>query len=164
MIFLSWTLFSQEVPTEVKSEFDSLALSQTLVDLNGNTSTIGEVFNLHKGKPILIDLWASWCKDCITGLPKLKALQNQYPDIVYLFLSLDRTEEAWKKAIEKYEIEGEHYWFNTEWKNNFTEYVGLNWIPRYMLIDSEGKIAHYYAIHADDPVMMETLVEMKITD
>lgn len=164
MIFLSWTLFSQEVPTEVKSEFDSLALSQTLVDLNGNTSTIGEVFNLHKGKPILIDLWASWCKDCITGLPKLKALQNQYPDIVYLFLSLDRTEGAWKKAIEKYEIEGEHYWFNTEWKNNFTEYVGLNWIPRYMLIDSEGKIAHYYAIHADDPVMMETLVEMKITD
>lgn len=164
MIFLSWTLFSQEVPTEVKSEFDSLALSQTLVDLNGNTSTIGEVINLHKGKPILIDLWASWCKDCITGLPKLKALQNQYPDIVYLFLSLDRTEGAWKKAIEKYEIEGEHYWFNTEWKNNFTEYVGLNWIPRYMLIDSEGKIVHYYAIHADDPMMMETLVEMKITD
>jgi len=162
MMFLGLQMYAQEVPTEVKTEFDSVSLSQTMVDLEGKSVTVKEVLDSHKGKVILIDLWASWCKDCITGLPKLKSLQTQEPEIVYLFLSLDRTEEAWKKAIEKYEMVGEHYWFNTEWKNKFTDYVGLNWIPRYMLIDQEGKIAHYYAIQADDPEMMEELVEIKL--
>lgn len=153
---------AQEVPTEMKTEFDETSLSQTLQDLDGNQLTVGEVFNKYEGKIILLDVWASWCPDCIKGLPALKEVQRQYPELVYLFFSLDRIgkEEAWKNGIEKFDIQGEHYWFNTEWKNEFTNYIGLNWIPRYLLIDKEGKIAHYYAIHANDTTMMETLVEL----
>lgn len=162
LLMIGFMSFAQEAPTEVKTEFDSVALSQTMVDLEGNSKTVKEVLEQHKGKLILIDLWASWCGDCIKGLPKLVTLQEQNPDLVYLFFSLDRNEEAWKKSIDKHNIKGEHYWFKTEWKNNFTEYIGLNWIPRYMLIDKEGKIAHYYAVHADDPQMMETLVELHL--
>lgn len=161
LFLLGINLSAQEVPTELKTEFDEVSLSQTLQDLEGNKTTVGDVLGKYKGKTVFLDLWASWCPDCIKGLPKLKEVQAQYPDVVYLFLSLDRVgkEDAWKKAIDKYEIKGEHYWFNTEWKNAFTEYIGINWIPRYMLIDKDGKIAHYYAIHADDPQMMEVLVE-----
>ena|SRR5690554_6591156 len=153
---------AQEVPTEMKTEFDETSLSQTLQDLDGNQMTVGEVFKKYEGKIILLDVWASWCPDCIKGLPALKEVQRQYPELVYLFFSLDRIgkEEAWKNGIEKFDIQGEHYWFNTEWKNEFTNYIGLNWIPRYLLIDKEGKIAHYYAIHANDTTMMETLVEL----
>ena len=156
LFLLGLNLSAQEVPTEMKTEFDAVSLGQTLQDLEGNQTTVGEVLGKYKGKTVFLDLWASWCPDCIKGLPKLKEVQTQYPDVVYLFLSLDRIgkEDAWKKAIDKYEIKGNHYWFNTEWKNDFTEYIGINWIPRYMLIDKDGKIAHYYAIHADDPQMM----------
>ena len=161
LVFSTTFLVAQEAPTEVKTEFDSVSLGQSILDLEGNKLTVGEVLKKYEGKTILLDLWASWCPDCIKGLPKLKEVQAQYPDLVYLFFSLDRVgkEDAWKNGIEKYDIKGEHYWFNTEWKNAFTEYIGINWIPRYMLIDKEGKIAHYYAIHADDPQMMEVLVE-----
>lgn len=161
LFLLGLNLSAQEVPTEMKTEFDSVSLGQTLQDLEGNKTTVGAVLEQYKGKTVFLDLWASWCPDCIKGLPKLKEVQAQYPDVVYLFLSLDRVgkEENWKKAIDKYEIKGDHYWFNSEWKNDFTEYIGINWIPRYMLIDKDGKIAHYYAIHADDPQMMEVLVE-----
>ncbi|SMC32301.1 TlpA family protein disulfide reductase [Moheibacter sediminis] len=164
LFLLSLNLSAQEVPTEMKTEFDATSLGQALQDLEGNKTTVGEVLGKYKGKTVFLDLWASWCPDCIKGLPKLKEVQAQYPDVVYLFLSLDRVgkEDAWKTAIDKYEIKGEHYWFNAEWKNAFTIYIGINWIPRYMLIDKEGKIAHYYAIHADDPQMMETLVELKL--
>lgn len=153
--------YSQEAPTEVKTEFDEVSLNQPIFDRDGNQVTVGEVFEKYKGRTVLLDVWASWCPDCIKGLPKLKEVQAQYPDVVYLFFSLDRIgkEEAWKNAIEKYDIKGEHYWFNTEWKNDFTNYIGINWIPRYMLIDKEGRIIHYYAVHADDPQMMELLVE-----
>lgn len=152
----------QEVPTELKTEFDESSLAQPIQDLEGNKLTVGEVFKKYEGKVVLLDIWASWCPDCIKGLPKLVEVQKQFPDVVYLFFSLDRVgkEDAWKNGIEKYKIEGEHYWFNSDWKNDFTNYIGLNWIPRYMLIDREGKIAHYYAIHADDAQMMEALVDL----
>lgn len=155
-------LGAQEAPTEVKTEFDESALNQSIQDLEGNEMTVGDVFKKYEGKVILLDVWASWCPDCIKGLPKLKDVQKQFPEVIYLFFSLDREgkESAWKKAIDKYEIEGEHYWFNSAWKNDFTEYVGLNWIPRYMLIDSDGKIVDYYAIHADDPVMLEAIMDL----
>ncbi len=163
MFFASGSfLLAQEVPTELKTEFDETSLAQPIQDLEGNKLSVGEVLKKYEGKVVLLDVWASWCPDCIKGLPKLQEVQKQFPEVVYLFFSLDRIgkEDAWKKGIEKYSIEGEHYWFNSEWKNDFTNYIGLNWIPRYFLIDQSGNIAHYYAIHADDAQMMETLVEL----
>ena len=162
LFLLGFNLYAQEAPTELKTEFDETALNQPIQDLEGNKLTVGEVLKKYEGKIVLLDIWASWCPDCIKGLPKLQNVQKEFPELVYLFFSLDRIgkEDAWKNGIEKYKIEGEHYWFNSEWKNDFTNYIGLNWIPRYMLIDTTGKIAHYYAIHADDPQMMEILVEL----
>lgn len=159
-----WNGFAQEVPAEIKTKFDSVALNQPILDLEGNEISVGNVLKKYEGKVVLLDIWASWCPDCIKGLPKLKEVQKEFPDVIYLFFSLDRIgkEDAWKNGIEKYNIQGEHYWFNTEWKNDFTNYIGINWIPRYMLIDREGKIAHYYAIHADDPAMMEVLIELSL--
>lgn len=151
--------FAQKVPNEVKTEFDQTSLSQAIFDLEGNQTTVGEILKQHKGNVIFLDIWASWCPDCITGLPALREVQSEFPEVVYLFFSLDRVgkEDVWKNAIDKFNIEGVHYWFNTDWKNDFTEYIQLNWIPRYMIIDQEGKIAHYYAVHADDAVLVETL-------
>lgn len=165
LIFLFFGLtisFAQKTPEVIKNEFDQISLGQPIFDFNGNQTTVGDIFEKHKGKVIYLDIWASWCPDCITGLPALREIQAKYPEVVYLFFSLDRVgrEDAWKNAIEKFDIEGEHYWFNTEWKNDFTDYIQLNWIPRYMLIDQEGKIAHYYAVHANDEIMVATLDEL----
>ena len=156
---LAVSLIAQEAPSETKTEFDEISLSQPIYDLGGSQFSVGEVLKKYEGKIVLLDVWASWCPDCIKGLPKLKEVQKEYPDVVYLFFSLDRIgkEDAWKNGIEKYKIEGEHYWFNSDWKNDFTNYIGLNWIPRYLLIDQNGKIAYYYAVHADDSEMIKQL-------
>lgn len=158
ILSMSWT-FAQKAPEINKTEFDEVSLSQSILDLEGQQTTVKEIFESHKGKVILLDIWASWCPDCIKGLPELREIQAKYPDVVYLFFSLDRVgkEEVWKSTIEKFKIEGEHYWFNTEWKNDFTNFLELNWVPRYVLIDQEGKIVHYYAVHADDKEMISTL-------
>lgn len=159
MIWAASQLMGQKLPENDKYEFDKIALSQKIQNINGSKTTIEEIFNNHKGKVILLDIWATWCGDCITGFPELKKIQKKYPEVDYLFFSLDRVgkEDTWKEGIKKYELEGDHYWFNTDWKNDFTNYIDLNWIPRYMIIDQTGKIAHYYSIHADDPRMVQIL-------
>lgn len=153
--------FSQEVPKILKTKFSKEALDQKVTDINGNTVTISKILKDHKGKILVLDLWASWCRDCLNAMPKAKELEANNPKIDFVFLSLDRNFDAWKKGLEKHEMQNkENYWFSESWKNNFNNYIDLNWIPRYMVINQKGGIARYYAIVPDDPEIQKTIDEL----
>lgn len=119
-------------------------------NIKGELVSFKEVLELHKGKKVVLDFWASWCKDCIEGLPSLQVLQKETKNVDYIFLSMDKTGERWKKAIEHYKIEGDHYYLAEGWKNTLTNYIGLDWIPRYMILDENGKIIRAKAVKVDD--------------
>ena len=130
--------------------FSEAALSDTFITLEGDTVTFDALLNTYKGKTILLDVWATWCRDCIVGLPNLKTLQKDHPDVVYLFLSLDKSQQSWKSGIEKYAIEGEHYFMASGWEGDFGNFIDLDWVPRYMVIDPNGHIKLFKAIKAND--------------
>lgn len=139
------------------TEFSKEALNDSFISLEGKELAFKDVINQYKGKKVLIDVWASWCRDCIVGMPKLIKLQEEYKDVVYLFLSLDKTQEEWKSGIKKYNIKGEHYFLTSGWKGSFGSFVNLDWIPRYMVINESGEISLFKAIHADDNKVLEAL-------
>ncbi len=157
-LFMAVTIANgQEAPTASKTVLVDSALAQHLFAVDGGQTTVGQVLAANRGKTVLLYVWATWCPDCIKGFPALYALQRANPDVHFLFLSLDREAQRWTGGIEKYQLKGEHYWFKTGWKNAFTNYIDLNWIPRYMVIDPEGNIASYYAINADDPTIQQAI-------
>ncbi|HLV46821.1 MAG TPA: TlpA disulfide reductase family protein [Flavobacterium sp.] len=137
--------------------WDKTALNKEFETLNGDFVSLKNILAQHQGKTILIDVWASWCPDCIKGFPALKELQQNQPDVVYIFLSLDRAKDKWKTAIEKYDLRGEHYYLNETMKGEFGQSINLDWIPRYILVDAEGNIALKKAIVANDPILINTL-------
>lgn len=143
--------------TQEPTQFNEAALNDTFTTLQGNKKTLKTILEAHKGKTIVIDIWASWCGDCIEGMPKVKALQKTYKEAVYLFLSLDRGEAAWKRGIEKYQVEGEHYYMHSGKESSFADFVDISWIPRYMVINKEGSIELFNAIEADDEKILEAL-------
>ena len=161
LLFISMGLFAQKVPEINKSEFSKDALSQKITSLEGKKLAISEVLKKHEGRILIIDFWASWCRDCILALPASKELKEQNPDIDFVYFSLDRSHEQWKRGLEKYQIaDQENYWFDEGWKNNFNNYIDLNWVPRFMVIDQTGTIAKYYAIHPNDPGIQKTIDEL----
>ena len=99
------TGFSQEVPKILKTKFSKEALAQKVTDVNGNTVTISKILKDHRGKILVIDLWASWCRDCLNAMPKAKELEANNPKVDFVFLSLDRNFDAWKKGLEKHEMQ-----------------------------------------------------------
>lgn len=157
MLACSWGIKAQQAPESSKTSFSDTALAQTLFDLDGREVRAVDVLTTNKGKKVLLYVWATWCPDCLEGFPQLFELQNNNPDLHVLFFSLDREESRWKEGIEKFGLKGEHYWFNTAWKNDFTEYIDLNWIPRYLLLDADGSIAKYYSVKADDPELQAAI-------
>lgn len=161
-LLLSGLVWAQEAPKVMKTKFTQEVLSQSITELDGKTTTVGEVLKSHHGKIIMIDFWASWCRDCVEALPGATTLKNQNPEVDFVYFSLDRNEEQWKKGIEKFQIsEGSNYWFQEGWKNKFNEYIDLNWIPRYLLVDQRGNIAKYYSISPTDPELQKTIDSLK---
>ncbi len=142
-----------------KKEFSKDALKSKLTDTESKEITFKEILKKHKGKTIVIEFWASWCSDCVKAMPKVKEMQANNPNVVYIFISLDKTFDKWKAGIEKHELAGEHYWVNDEkgMKGAFGKSVDLDWIPRYMIINKKGQIELYRAIETDFEKINATL-------
>lgn len=146
-----------------KSEFSTEALSEKVVAYDGNEMQFQEILDKQKGKVVVIEFWASWCSDCVKAMPKIKALQAENPMVDYVFISLDKNAEKWKSGIEKHELKGQHYWISDidGMKGSFGKAVNLDWIPRYIIVDKNGKIALYRAIETDFDKINSTLKTIK---
>lgn len=152
---------AQQVPKTLKTDFSRESLAQTVDNLAGEKVSLQSILEKHVGKVIVLEFWAGWCKDCLIGMPASHKLKENNSQVDFIYLSLDKSSEAWKKGIEKYKLQaGDNYWFSTGWKNPFNEYIDLNWIPRYMVIDQKGKIAKYYAISAEDAEIQKTIEKL----
>mgnify|MGYP000280060685 CR=1 FL=1 len=150
-IFLVCIVFLTSCNFETPTEFSEKALNDTALSLDGTSITIKGLIQHYKGKKILIDVWASWCADCIKGLPKIKDLQKEFPEVVFLFLSVDENNAAWKKGIQRFKIEGEHYNLPNGMKDgDFVDFLGLRWIPRYLVINENGFVDLFKATKATD--------------
>jgi thiol-disulfide isomerase/thioredoxin len=132
-----------------KKEFSKEALSEKLTTIEGSEMTFGEILEKFKGKSLVIEVWASWCGDCVKSMPKTKELQASNPEVNYVFISMDKTTERWKEAIEKHEIIGNHFFVNDGMKGALGKALDVDWIPRYIVIDKNGKIVLYRAIETD---------------
>jgi hypothetical protein len=88
-------------------------------------------------------------------------LQKKY-DIDYIFISMDKTADAWKKGIEKHQLKGDHYFSKTPWKKSaFCTDINLDWIPRYMVIGKDGSVKLFKATKATDKAIVKAIEEDK---
>lgn len=140
-----------------KTNFSKEALSEKILSIEGNQVAFKDILKKHKGKTLLIEVWASWCGDCVKAMPKLKELQSNNPNTSYVFISMDKTTDKWKLGIEKHEIKGDHYMANDQMKGVFGKAIDLDWIPRYIIVDKTGKIVIYRAIETDFEMINSTL-------
>ena len=132
------TAFSEEAMTEkvISSGGDILNWQDVLADL--------------KGRKAVIDFWATWCRDCIENFEELSQLKQEYPDVNFVYVSLDRGEDAWKWGIDKYNLEGKHYFLPNGKSGAIGDFLNLWWIPRYVVIDEDSNILIFKATSAED--------------
>ena len=55
--------------------FSKESQTQKLTDIDGKEVKFKEVLEKYKGKTIVMEVWASWCGDCVGAMPKVKELQ-----------------------------------------------------------------------------------------
>lgn len=110
----------------------------SLPDPDGNPVNLSDL----RGNYVLIDFWAAWCRPCREENPNVVRLYNQYHDRGFevFGVSLDRTHDAWVKAIADDGLTWTHVsdlkYFNSE----AAAIYQINAIPATYLLDPEGKI------------------------
>jgi thiol-disulfide isomerase/thioredoxin len=140
-----------------KESFSKNALAKKLITPENKEITFKEILKRHNGKVTVIEIWASWCGDCVKAMPKVKEMQINNPNVDYVFISMDKAFDKWQSGIEKHELKGDHYWATDGMKGEFGQSIDLDWIPRYIILDGKGKIQIYRAIETDFDKINETL-------
>ena len=135
--------------TTKKKSFSKAALSEKLLAADGSKIAFKNILKKYKGKTLVIEVWASWCGDCVKAMPMLKELQANNPGVSYVFISMDKTSDKWKAGIEKHELKGDHFMALDQMKGAFATAIYLDWIPRYIIVGKNGNIALYRAVETD---------------
>ena len=105
----------------------------------------GENINLSslKGKVVLVDFWASWCRPCRRENPNVVKIYEKYKDKGFevYSVSLDRTKDKWIQAIKQDNlIWPGHVSDLGGWKSSAAALYSVKSIPQTFLLDANGKI------------------------
>ncbi|MCK5168754.1 MAG: AhpC/TSA family protein [Bacteroidales bacterium] len=95
-----------------------------------------------RGKYVLIDFWASWCRPCRVENPNLvKSYEKYHAKGFEIFqVSLDKKKESWLDAIEKDKLNWIHVSDLQYWNSAPAELYKVQSIPASFLLDKQGKI------------------------
>ena len=131
-----------ETPSDVEQKTETQdnknsAPDFTVVDYDGNKVKLSD----YKGKPVVLNFWATWCYYCKVEMPDFNEAYKNYPDVQFLMVNATGTNGETVESAKAY-VEQEKYefpvLFDTMYEAN--QAYRLSSFPMTVFIDAEGNV------------------------
>lgn len=104
----------------------------------------GEIVHLSdlKGKVVFLDFWSIGCGPCRLTIPHVEAIHNKYKDKGVVVIGINMDAVSKRQEVAEFIKENEMtYFVVSDAKGNVVSLYGVTSIPRFFLVDKDGKIA-----------------------
>ncbi|MBE6969684.1 MAG: TlpA family protein disulfide reductase [Ruminococcaceae bacterium] len=115
----------------------------TVYDAEGNAVRLSD----FKGKPVVLNFWASWCGPCKSEMPDFNEVWQEYgDDVQFMMINMtDGYQETMEKASAYMEGQGFDFPVYYDSEQNAAVVYGVMSIPTTFLIDAEGRAVGWAA-------------------
>lgn len=109
-----------------------------LTDLEGNVQSLSQ----YRGKIVLLNFWATWCKPCTTEMPAMQASLDKLHDKGFVVLAVNELEDE-AKVREHVKQNGHTFPVLMDRENKVANQFGVFGLPVSVFIDQQGRVQEY---------------------
>ena len=109
-----------------------------LVDLEGKQQSLGQ----YRGRVVLLNFWATWCKPCTTEMPAMQAMYDKLRDKGFVVLAVNELEDE-AKVRDHIKQHGHTFPVLMDRDNKVANQFGVFGLPVSVFIDEKGVVQEY---------------------
>jgi peroxiredoxin len=110
----------------------------SLIDLEGKPQSLSQ----YRGKIVLVNFWATWCKPCTTEMPAMQSSFDKLRDKGFVVLAINELEDD-AKVREHIKQYGHTFPVLMDRDNKVANQFGVFGLPVSVFIDQEGRVQEY---------------------
>lgn len=99
--------------------------------------------DLAQGKPVVMNIWASWCPPCHREMPHLLAAEQQYSNVRFMLINLQENRATVQEYLRKHQLHFAHVLLDT--RGDVASFHGAQGVPATLFFHADGSLssAHF---------------------
>lgn len=123
-----------------------------LVDMQDNPGVLADYFD---GRPLVVNLWASWCPPCVREMPMLEAAEQAHPDVRFVFINQREHADLVSQFLIEHGLELETVL--RDHSGDFSAAVGAHVMPTTLFFDADADLMKRYYGEVDESTLQQGL-------
>lgn len=132
--WLGWFATTQFTKPKLNRPASELVLAQ----LDGAPMSIAQA----AGKPVVVNLWATWCPPCRKEMPLMAEVAAANPEVTFLFVNQGEAAATVSAYLKETNLSFEHVLLDPD--KQISRYYGTVGIPVTLFLDAQGKLLRLY--------------------